>query len=189
MPFPGLDRFKANMRAGGARASLFEVLIPFPGLAGAAAQDAVRFRCRSAAVPDSRLSEIQMPYMGRKLKYAGNRDWPNWVVTVIEDEDFAIRRAVESWQSDINSHESNLATRITPNGLQGYGRDGIITQLGKEGGTLRRWKFVEMWPVSIGQIQYDWQNETQIVEYQVEFAYQWQVPEIAFATNDPAVNI
>lgn len=177
------------MRSGGARASLFEVIIPFPGLAGAAAQDSVRFRCRSTSIPDFRINEIPVAYMGRKLKYAGNREWQNWNLTVIEDEDFAIRRAVESWQSDINSHESNLASRTTPNGLQGYGRDGVVTQLGKEGGTLRRWKFVEMWPVSIGAIQYDWQNDTQIVEYQLEFAYQWIVPEIAFAVNDPAVNI
>jgi hypothetical protein len=189
MPFPGLDRFKASMKSGGARPNLFDVFIPFPGIVGAIAADAIRFRCTSTGIPDAPVSVVRVPYMGRNLKYAGVREFQDWSITIIEDEDLSIRRAIEAWASQINSHQTNLAQMVAPNGPNGYGRDAFVSQYGKAGNVLRRYRFVEAFPHTLGNVELSWQSGEQILSYQVTFAYQWWEPEVAFGAADPAVTI
>jgi len=49
-------------------------------------------------------------YFGRKIKLAGDRTFADWTVTVINDEDFLIRNALEQWSNQINSLQGNLRT-------------------------------------------------------------------------------
>ena len=45
----------------------------------------------------STVGMINVPFRGRELKVAGERTFENWVVTVINDEDFKLRTAFEKW--------------------------------------------------------------------------------------------
>jgi hypothetical protein len=49
---------------------------------------------KSAQLPESTIGVVPVFYFGRELKYAGNRTFPDWTVTVINDEDFSIREAI-----------------------------------------------------------------------------------------------
>ena len=46
--------------------------------------------------PSSTVGMINVPFRGRELK-VGERTFENWVVTVINDEDFKLRTAFEKW--------------------------------------------------------------------------------------------
>jgi len=88
-----VNEIRAQLTAGGARSSLFQVQFSNP--ANAAANLKVPFLVKAAQIPASTLGTIEVPYFGRKVKIAGDRTFAEWTVTVINDEDFLIRNAME----------------------------------------------------------------------------------------------
>jgi hypothetical protein len=47
---------------------------------------------------------VPVQYFGRELKFAGNRTFSDWTITVINDEDFTVRNAFERWMNGLNSY-------------------------------------------------------------------------------------
>ncbi|MBT4995835.1 MAG: hypothetical protein HOM88_05125 [Hellea sp.] len=164
-----INQFKSELVGGGARPTLFEVQITNPVAPGADFK--VPFMVRSAGIPESTVGQYVVPYFGREVKYAGDRVFADWSVTIINDEDFAIRNAMEAWSNSINSHDSNV--RGLP---QDYKSNGLITQFSKNGSVLRTYVFEGMFPTAIEGIQMDWQQQDTIEEFGVTFQYDlWRV--------------
>jgi hypothetical protein len=117
------------------------------------------------------VGQYTVPYFGRQVKYAGGRTFADWTVTVINDEDFAIRNSMEEWMNFINSHDSN--SRGLP---QQYKSTGQVTQYSKDGSPLRTYVFEGMFPISVDGIQLDWSQTDSIEEFGVTFQYDlWRV--------------
>ena len=180
-----VNQFRSQLTGDGARPNLFQCSLSFPGLAssnGATApggiQDNVNlatkftFMARAAQLPGSTVNQVPVNYFGRELKFSGNRTFPEWTVTIINDEDFRLRDAFEKWMSGLNSHVNNLrGISFRDNG--GYQQDGLITQFGKTGDIIKQYKFVGMFPIDVSPIELDWGANDSIEEYAVTFAYQW----------------
>jgi hypothetical protein len=60
--------------------------------------------CKTAQLPGATLGVVPVQYFGRELKFIGNRQFADWTITVINDEDFIVRNAFERWMNGINSH-------------------------------------------------------------------------------------
>jgi hypothetical protein len=164
-----INQFKSELVGGGARPTLFQCQITNP--INPAADIKVPFMVRAGGIPESVVGQYTVPYFGRQVKYAGDRTFADWTVTIINDEDFAIRNAMEEWMNFINSHDSN--SRGLP---QQYKSTGQITQYSKDGSPLRTYIFEGMFPVSIDGIQMDWSQTDSIEEFSVTFQYDlWRV--------------
>jgi len=100
-----IQDFKKALIGGGARPNLFEVAIPtLPNgvdFGGTEGQDNFSMLCKAAALPASNIASIDVPFRGRIMKVAGDRTFDTWTVTVINDENFAIRNAMEIWMQKI----------------------------------------------------------------------------------------
>ena len=169
-----VTEFRANLVGDGARPNLFSVSLAFPTLVtnGSAAGQKLSFMAKSAQLPGSTVGTVPMYYFGRELKVPGNRTFADWTLTIINDEDFLIRRALENWLSAINSHAGNLRTAAAK-GSGGYAVDATVSQYGKAGDTLKAYNFVGMFPVDLSSIDLDWGSNDSIEEYSVTFAYQY----------------
>ena len=164
-----INQFKSELVGGGARPTLFQCQITNP--INNAADIKVPFMVRAGGIPESVVGQYTVPYFGRQVKYAGDRTFADWTVTIINDEDFAIRNAMEEWMNFINSHDSN--SRGLP---QQYKSTGQITQYSKDGSPLRTYVFEGMFPISIDGIQMDWSQTDSIEEFSVTFQYDlWRV--------------
>jgi hypothetical protein len=49
------------------------------------------------------LGVIEVPFRGRRIKVPGDRTFADWTVTVINDEDQAMRKAFSNWMNYINA--------------------------------------------------------------------------------------
>ena len=166
--------FRANMVGDGARPNLFSVSLVFPTVAanGTAAGQKTTFMAKSAQLPGSTVGTVPVFYFGRELKFAGNRTFTDWTLQIINDEDFAIRNALESWMNAINSHTSNVRDggAVAPSS---YTVDAIVTQYGKTGNELKSYKFVGLFPLDIAPIDLDWGSNDVIEEFSATFAFQY----------------
>jgi hypothetical protein len=164
-----INEFKSQLVGGGARPTLFQVQItnPVTGIADLK----VPFMVKTAALPASTLGSYVVPYFGRQVKYAGDRTFEDWPVTIINDEDFLVRNAMETWSNAINTHDSNA--RSLP---QDYKSNAIVTQFGKDGSLLRTYVFEGIYPVSVDAIPLSWEATDSIEEFGVTFQYDmWRV--------------
>ena len=165
-----INDLRSQLTFGGAKSSLFQVQITNP--ASGLADLKVPFMAKAATLPASTLGTIEVPYFGRKIKLAGDRTFEEWTVTIINDEDFLIRNAMEQWAASINSHQGNITSFASASPLQ-YKAQAQITQFSKTGTPLRVYQFNGLFPVQIGGIEMNWENENQIEEFQVTFQYDW----------------
>ena len=164
-----INEFKSQLTGGGARPTLFQVQILNP--VNPEADFKVPFLVKAAGIPASTVGSYTVPYFGREVKYAGDRVFEDWNITVINDEDFSIRNSMEAWSNAINTHDSNQ--RALP---RDYKSNAIITQFGKDGKALRSYVFEGLFPISISQIDVGWETVNAIEEFTVSFQYDlWRV--------------
>ena len=92
-----IDDFKANLIGGGARANQFRVTITPPsGIAIGLDVRRTSFLVKTSNLPAQTLGEIAVPFRGRSIYMAGDREFADpWSTTFINDTDFMIRNAME----------------------------------------------------------------------------------------------
>jgi hypothetical protein len=167
--------FRSQLKYDGARPNLFECTITFPtGVVSepAASQEQFTFMCRAASIPGSTVAPISLAYFGREIKVAGNRVYPDWAVTIVNDEDFKVRNAFEQWMNALNSARFNLRDAGMVNNAF-YQQDAYVRQYGKAGNLLKEYKLIGVFPTDISPIDLNWASNNTVEEYGVTFAYQW----------------
>jgi len=168
LPLRTISDFKSKLKGGGARPNLFEVELTFPSIVGVQDENEViensRFLVKAANLPASTVANIDIPFRGRILKIAGDRTFETWTITVINDTSFSIRSAFEKWMNTIN--KLNDGTGETDPAL--YQVDAKVHQLDREGRTLRKYVFKDVFPTNISAIDLSYETTDTIQEFTVE---------------------
>lgn len=172
MPF-AISEIKSQLTYGGARPTQFSVRIRNP--ANSVADIKTQFMVQSAQIPAEMIGQIEVHYFGRAIKLAGDRTYDAWTVSVLNDEDFLVRNALEQWSNAINGRETNIR------GFGGsqpslYKSQAQVVQYNKIGQPVREYEFDGLWPLEISPIDLAWNAKDQIETFNVTFAYDmWRV--------------
>lgn len=164
---------KSALQFGGARPTQFQVRIFNP--ANPVADFKIPFLVQASQIPSDIKGQIEVRYFGRAIKLAGDRQFDTWTVSVINDEDFLIRNAMEEWSNEINGRESNLRGFGGPQpGL--YKSQAQVVQYGKTGNIVREYEMDGAWPIEISPIDLDWNATDTLETFTVTFAFDtWRV--------------
>ena len=169
-----VNDFRSQLIGDGARPNLFQVTLTFPTftLNGGAAGAKTTFMAKAAQLPGSTVNQVPVYYFGREMKFAGNRAFTDWTLTIINDEDFLVRNAMESWMNAISSHVTNTRNTAASN-PSAYTVDAVVNQYGKTGNIIKSYTFVGLFPVDLSPIDLGWDNNDSIEEYSTTFAFQY----------------
>ena len=169
-PLRTITGFKSKLTGGGARPNLFEVELAFPEAIQIDndIKDKSRFLVKSAALPASNITPIDVNFRGRILKIAGDRTFDTWPVTCNHATDFSIRSAFEKWMNVINRVSDNTGL-TNPNDYQS---DAFVYQLDRSGETLRQYHFFDVFPTQVAPIELSY-DSAGIQEFTVELQVQW----------------
>lgn len=177
-----VNSFIANgLKQGGARPSLFSIsLTPPAAINGSAAQ--IEVLANAASLPGSTIQEVDVPYFGRKIKLSGDRTFDSWTISVMNDEDFAIRALFENWHNTMNTLVSNRLDVGALGGMLGYKVPALVKQYSKAGpgtdaGIIRSYVFSGMFPTNVEPITLDWNQVNAIETFNVTLAYDWYEPD------------
>ena len=176
-----ISDFKSRLVGGGARPNLFEVrMTDLPDFVDDWPSETFQFMCKAAALPASNIAAIDVPFRGRIFKVAGDRTIDTWTITIINDEDFRIRNAMEAWMDGIAKLSNNLGA-TNPSA---YMRNATVFQLGRganprienadgdRNAVLAEYEFIDMFPTNISQIDLSYDSSDTIEEFTVEFQVQ-----------------
>ena len=166
-----IDDFKANLIGGGARANQFRVTITPPsGIAIGLDVRRASFLVRASNLPAQTLAEIAIPFRGRQIYIAGDREFTDpWSVTFLNVTDFMIRNAMERWSNGINDLADGTGV-IAPSDYQ---TDLLVEQLDRSGDTLKKYTFRGSYPQDMSPIDLNYGTNDEIERFTVTFAYQY----------------
>ena len=165
-----IDQFKAELEGGGARSNQFQVFINDPrGINIGLANRKTAFLCRATQLPAQEMAPIEVPFRGRKIYIAGDREFPDpWTTTFINDTDFNIRNAMERWLNGINHLRFNTGV----NRPLDYQADLAVMQLDRDNKVLKQYTFRDAWPISISAIDLSSDQADALEEFEVTWRYQ-----------------
>jgi hypothetical protein len=162
-----ISEFKSNLTGGGARSSLFNVNLNFPSALSADVTDSSKYQflISASSIPASTLATYDVFYHGKALKVAADRTFADWDTTIINDEDFAIRKNLESWidlvsKPDLNTRNESVVMDKFEGTNADYKSDLSVTQFAKGGESLRTYKFIGAFPTTLSAITLSWETGT-----------------------------
>ena len=168
MAILGVDDFKSKLTGGGARANLFKATVNFPSYVNPD-MELTSFLCKGVQVPSSTIAPIPINFRGRQLQMAGDRTFEPLSLTIINDSNFTVRNAFESWANGIN----NFATNTGLANMNDYISDVVVEQLNKAGEVTKKYDFRGCWPSNISTIDLNYDSENTIEEFTVELQVQY----------------
>ena len=165
-----VNQFKAALTNGGARPNQFAVQLSFPTYVTSSA-NAVRrapFLVNVAELPGQIVNPAIVLYRGREVKFAGDRVFAPWTITVLNDADMSIRNALEQWMNGMDDLVAKIG-RLTPSEYQ---RDLDVFQLDRNGNTLKSYKIVDAFPIDVSPVGLDFGANDTISSFTVTWQFQ-----------------
>ena len=182
-----IEDIKSTLIGGGARPNLFQVdLTSFPG--SDEGFDATNFSvlCKAAQLPASNIASIDVPFRGRIFKVAGDRTFDTWTVTVINDNDFAIRTSMEAWMQKIGQYgdgsgftnpDDYQVDAVVKQFARLQSASNITSSVGNGLEVAKKYKFYSIFPTNISPIELSYDQGDTIEEFTVEFQVQYWTPD------------
>ncbi len=150
---------------GGARPNRYKITVPQLG-------STLEFFAKAANLPGSTMGKCEVPYMGRIVNVSGDRTFDDWTITVVNDITFEIRVAALAWMSAAqNLHIDNAG----PDDPAAYYRTGIVEQLNRQNAPIETITIFDMFPIAVGEITLGFDQNDQVEEYDITFAYNYWV--------------
>ena len=171
-------QLKSNLAQGGARPSLFHVELQYPSAVKNKPKKLSKFFIKGTSIPASTIGAYDVFFHGKAIKVAGDRTFDTWETTIINDEDFGIRVALEQWMDLIADHKLNKRNKdltLKEGENAKYKQDIKVTQYGKDGSEIHHYHFLGAFPTALSTIALDWGTQ-EIEEYTCTWTYDRWMP-------------
>ena len=165
-----INDFKSALSDGGARANQFQVVFNAPTGVGQF-QAKTSFLIRTAQLPGSSVGELAIPFRGRNIYLAGDREYETWTTTVLNDVDFHVRNQIEKWQNLMNDFTTGRGlTNVTQ-----YTANITVAQLDRNSTSgddyVRQYTLINCFPQAIGGIDLSYDATTEVETFDITWRY------------------
>ena len=170
-----VERFKSSLTNGGVRPNQFAVQLSFPTYVASAATAVARapFLVNVAELPGQIINPAIVLYRGREVKFAGDRAYAPWTITVLNDSQLSIRNAIEQWMTGIEDLQTKVG-RLNP---AEYQRNLDVFQLDRNGNIIKSYTLLDAFPVDLSPVGLDFSANDTISSFTCTWQYQ------SFVTN------
>lgn len=159
-----------NSFNGGSRANRFIVYPSWPTGVNVQTKDPT-FKIVSASLPTLTVNSISLPYRGRLINFAGDRQYSPWVIGVYDDNNSRnLWSAFHRWKEFLDGHLTHKVANnnYSYNTLQ---RTWRVEQLNTNGtDSIRSITLYKCWPSVVGEIGLN-MGENNLVSFQVTLTF------------------
>ena len=171
---PNIQNFRSQLGDGGARPNQFAVQINWPTFCsiGNGLDQKTNLLVTGAAAPASTVNPAIIQYRGREVKFAGERIFDPWTITIVNPNDFGQRAAFEQWLDGMNGKDNNEGELSLGTGIDGYGQDLVVQHLDRNNNAVCEWILRGAFPINMSEIALQYAQNDILEEYTVTFQYQ-----------------
>ena len=165
-----INDFKNRLVAGGARPNQFRVQLVWPTGISVPTSTAADILISGAAIPASTVNPVITQYRGREVKFAGERIFDPWTITIINDAKQSLRAPFESWMELMNNKDDNGGTLA----WEGYQTDLTVQHLDRNDNVINKgtYNLKDAFPINMSEIALQYAQNDIIEEFTVTFQYQ-----------------
>tara|TARA_B100000989_G_C19408102_1_gene413039 strand:+ start:109 stop:660 length:552 start_codon:yes stop_codon:yes gene_type:complete len=165
-----ITEFKSALQDGGARANQFQIVFNSPS-AIENFLPKTSFLVRTGQLPGSSVGELAIPFRGRNIYLAGDREYEPWTTTVLNDVDFHVRNIIEQWQNFMNDFTTGKGETNVAN----YTADVLVRQLDRNSNSgedfVKEYKLINCFPQAIGAIDLSYDATTEVETFDITWRY------------------
>lgn len=150
-----------------ARLNLYRVNFKFNDLYDKENQEKVEMSAKNIGLPSFNISKTEIKRMGQRLCIPSGQSFEDIQMTLFCDSEYTQRYFLHNWIKD------NIYN-IDNNSLNSRGSlicDITISQLNNNFDPIFTAVFERAWPTSLGEIQFSYDSDAQIVEFPCTFTY------------------
>jgi hypothetical protein len=130
------------------------------------------FFVKSTTIPDKTLGMVEVAWMGQKIKLAGDPTFNDWSCTFVCDTNLTARKVIEAWYSLACETITNTrGTQLT------YKHKITVEILNGVNETVKKVALIGAFPTSLGELAVAHDSNDQVMEFTVNFAYDYFVEE------------
>jgi hypothetical protein len=118
-------------------------------------------------LPGQTIAEVAVPFRGRTLYLAGDREFETWTTTVINDTDFMVRNAMERWMNGMNNLDENTGLV----NVSDYTAQITVEQLDRDDNILKAYVLRNCMPTAISAIELSYDTANEIETFDVTWRY------------------
>jgi phage tail-like protein len=126
------------------------------------------YMCKATQLPGKTIGIVEAPYLGMKAKLAGDVVYEDLSVTVIMDNDFGVRTALENWMATAKANEAAIGLDAAL-----YKRTAEVIALDNGGHEIAQYSFIGCWPSSVAPVDLSYETNDTLAEYVVTFTYDY----------------
>lgn len=130
----------------------------------------------SASLPSATLGTIPVPYRGRILNIAGDREYKAWDIGIYDDNNSDnLWRSFQHWKEKMDGHVSHQVgggSPVNDFSYRGLQKTWVIRQLDLNGGELRRINLFNCWPIEVGSITFQMDTD-QFTKFGVKMIFDY----------------
>jgi len=139
---------------GGTRANRFRVTPQWPSGISVTDEDPT-FKIVSASIPAVQVNTISVPYRGRQITFAGDRQYSTWTVGIYDDNNTNnLWTGLHKWGEFMDGHLTHLVKNDNFSYSQ-FQTTWKVEQLSLNGDVLKTITLFKCWPSVVGQIGLD----------------------------------
>lgn len=132
--------------------------------------------CKETKLPQSTLEYLTVTYLGRSFFEGTDKTYEPLELTFYNSQDFAIRNFIEFWMNNINDKKDLSQANKTDDKKKKYDQfmdSIIITQMDRRNNPIKKYEFMGAFPINLGEIALDYNQNNSIEEFNATFRYQW----------------
>lgn len=132
---------------------------------------------KALSIPGTQIGMIPVSFQGRQIKFAGERQFGEWAVTVYDSAQDNVRKSFETWMSKLDdtlSHKQsyNVAEnwKVLYNDAANQGHPGLSLN------STDGFELFHCWPVDISPIDLSYDMVDSFAEFTITIAYDYHLP-------------
>jgi hypothetical protein len=152
-----LSQFISNFK-GGTRRNRFLITGTWPA---GSVNATTTFHILTANLPASNLGMVTVPWRGREINFAGDRQYDPWEIIVLDDTGANVNlwKSFHQWQKSINDHRSNTHT-ASNDAFNTLKTDWRVQHLNLNGSVIKTMLLKGCWPALVGPVQFNMKENT-----------------------------
>jgi len=161
---PLLTEFRGKFK-GGTRQNRFEITAS----SDTGNMDTIKYFATALSIPAQIVDEIPVDFQGRRVYIPGDKDNPQWTLTILDDTDGKIWETFQKWNAKIANPGENTADYGPAAKRQNWTVDHLDTNNKK----LKTINLAGCWPTQIGAIQLSNSQRNTLVTFDVTIRYDY----------------